>query len=172
MIINYYSKTCTFTPAMVEMAEKKFAKLEKFLKEGEPIKLVMENFKEDHTRLKVQIVLKNNKRIRTEVDEVSYYSCLDEALENLKIQAKEAKDKTTRKERCSKSEFDMPEIVEPTIKKRKHFDLEDSITEGMAMIEMEKLGHDKYVFRNINEEDKICVLYKRMDVDFSLIVID
>ena len=172
MIINYYSKTCTFTPAMVEMAEKKFTKLEKFLKEGEPIKLVMENFKEDHTRLKVQIVLKNNKRIRTEVDEVSYYSCLDEALENLKIQAKEAKDKTTRKERCSKPEFEMPEIVEPTIKKRKHFDLEDSITEGMAMIEMEKLGHDKYVFRNINEEDKICVLYKRMDGDFSLIVID
>lgn len=171
-MINYYSKTGSFTPAMVEMAEKKYAKLGKFLKEDEPVKLMMETFKNEKVRLKVQVVLKNNKRIRTEVDGTDYYSCLDDSLENLKIQAKEAKDKTTRKERCYKPELDTPEIVEPTIKKRKHFDLEESITEGMAMIEMEKLGHDKYVFRNINEEDKICVLYKRMDGDFSLIVID
>lgn len=172
MKINHYSKTGSFTPAMVEIAEKKFSKLEKFLKDDEPVKLIMESFKNDKVRLKVQIVLKNNKRIRTEVDGSDYYSCLDDAVDNLKIQAKEAKDKNTRKERCSKIEPTEETAILPTIKKRKHFDLEEGITEGMAMIEMEKLGHDKYVFRNIDEEDKICVLYKRMDGDFSLIIID
>lgn len=171
MKISTYSKNSSFTEAMISRAEEKLSKLKKFIKDDEPVKLNLETFKNSKLKLKSQIVLKNNKHIRTEVDGNDYYDCLDETIDNLLVQAKASKERNSRKERIQKVEEALPEVAEPAIKKIKRFNL-DAITEGMAMIELEKLGHEYYVFKNANEEDKVCVLYKRLDGDYSMIVID
>lgn len=170
MKINIYSKTGTVTDAMQDYAQDKMSKLGKFLKEDEPVKITYEVVKKK-VSLKVQVVLVSNRRIRCEVVGNDFYKALLKAVANLKGQAKATKEKNSRKERIEKPEHEVPEIEIPVVKKEKHFTLE-SITEAMAMIEMEKLGHETYLFRNINQEDKVCQLYKRIDGDYSMIVID
>lgn len=169
----YYSKTGNFTEAMKETAEKKFKKLEKFAKEDEPIKITYETFKKDQIKVKAQIVLKNNQRIRAEVNGYDFYDCLTDIVDNLKEQAKASKERMSYKERIVKEDqLEIPETeVIPSIKKVKRFDVE-RITEAMAVLEMEKLGHDNYIFRNINEDDKLCCIYRRIDGDYGMIVVE
>ena len=171
MKIITYSKTAKFTDSMITEAENKFKKLEKFAKDDEPLKLTIETFKKDKIRLKAQLVLKNNKHVRIEADGEDYYACLNDVVDNLKHQASCLKEKNSRKDRIKKVEIPVENVEDPAIKKIKHFELE-KITEGMAVMEMEKLGHEFYLFRNINEDDKVCALYKRLDGDYSMIVIE
>lgn len=172
MKIIYYSKSGYHTDAMKEATEKKFKKLEKFLKDDEPVKVTYETFKKDQIKVKAQIVLKNNRRVRAEVNGYDYYDLVTDIVDNLKEQAKASKEKTTYKERIEKEEIltEEPSMV-PVIKKIKRFDVE-KMTEGMAALAMEKLGHDNFIFRNINEDDKLCCLYRRLDGDYSMIVVE
>ena len=169
MELKCYSKTQNFTDAMVNAAEERFVKLTRFLKEDEPVKLTLETFKGEKVRLKAQAVLKNNKHVRAQIDGYDYYDCLVDLVDNLKEQAKA--NKSSYKNRIEKFDETMPAIEEPSIKKIKRFEVE-AITEGMAILEMERLGHESYIFKNINEEDKVCMIYRRMDGDYGLVIID
>ena len=169
MELKYYSKNTSFTEAMKESAEKKFEKLQKFLKEDEAIKITLESLPKEKLKVKAQIVLKNNKRCRYEVVSEDYYDAIVDIVDNLKQQAKA--NKISYKERLVKTELDDIEVAEPKVAKIKRFKIEP-MTEGMAMLEMSKLGHDSFLFKNINESDKVSMLYSRMDGDYGLIVID
>lgn len=46
----------------------------------------------------------------------------------------------------------------------------ESITPEQAVKELDALGHDWYVFKNRDEKDTVCVVYKRFDGDFGLVV--
>lgn len=169
----YYSKTQSFTDAMKEAAEKKLNKLSKFLKDDESVKITVESFKNDKIRVKAQCVLKDNKRIRAEETGHDYYVCLQGIVDSLKDQAVSCKEKHSYKERLSKDD-NIPEDImplEPVIKKVKFFDIE-KMTEGMAVNEMNKLGHDNYIFRNLNMDNRICQIYRRVDGDYSMIVVN
>lgn len=167
-MLKYYSKNIIFTDAMKEAAEKRFAKLEKFLKDDEAVKITLEDLPKDKFRIKAQIVLKNNKRCRCDIVSDDYYDAIVDAVDNLKQQAKSSK--ISYKERLTRTEPDI-EASEPKVAKIKRFKIEP-MTEGMAMLEMSKLGHETFLFKNINESDKVSMLYSRMDGDYGLIVID
>ena len=54
------------------------------------------------------------------------------------------------------------------ISKVKSFKLE-AITEQMALKSMQDLGHNFYVFKNNNRDNKVCAIYERMEGDYALI---
>lgn len=54
--------------------------------------------------------------------------------------------------------------------KRKYFEMKP-MYENEAILQMETLGHDFFMFRNV-VLDKMCLLYKRKDGNYGLIVED
>ena len=58
-------------------------------------------------------------------------------------------------------EDDEEDEREELIKKRKHIELKP-MDEEEAILQMELLDHDFYIFKNI-ETDSICAIYKRKD---------
>ena len=161
------------TKNMKEAVEERFSKLEKFLKEDEPVKISYEVFKDEKIRLKSQVVLLDNYHLKTECDGYDFYETLVSLRDATQNCISKRKVRANSKSRSIRQIYKQqePEVIEPTIKKTKHFELE-SISPGMAINEMEKLGHDSYLFKNLNEDDKVCMIYKRLDQDYSMIVIE
>lgn len=155
-------KSNKFTQAMKNYAIDKFEKLESYLKKDEPIKLSLETIKGMST-LKVQVVQKDNKHIRASVSGEDYYELVTQLRDKVKSQFR------SRNKKKQGAPVEEAVVEEPKIVKTKHFDLEP-ISPGMAITEMEKLGHEQYLFKNL--EDKICMVYKRIDGDYSLIIVD
>ena len=60
---------------------------------------------------------------------------------------------------------DEKEII--NLVKRKKFELTPMTAEDAA-VQMEQLGHDFYVFVDL-ETDKVCVVYKRIDGDYGVL---
>lgn len=52
------------------------------------------------------------------------------------------------------------EPLEESIQRRKYYDLK-ALTEEEAIINLESLNHDFYIFKNKDIENKTCVLYRR-----------
>lgn len=59
------------------------------------------------------------------------------------------------------------DILEDSIQKRKFYDLK-SLTEEEAIINLESLNHDFYIFKNKDIDNLTCVLYRR-DYGYGLI---
>ena len=57
---------------------------------------------------------------------------------------------------------------ENKIVRRKQVELKP-MDEEEAILQMELLGHDFYVFKNIDKDGKISVLYRRKNNDYGLI---
>lgn len=167
------------TDGMYSVVEERFSTLKKFLKEDEPVKITVESKKKNIIKVKAQIVLNDNCRLRAEERGDDFYVVINEVKENLKEQAIRHKEKHSRKEKTSKARHEkvaieplkIEEDVLPKIVKVKRFYLE-SITQTMAINEMEKLGHEQFVFKNIEADDKICMIYKRFDGDYAMIIVE
>jgi len=65
-------------------------------------------------------------------------------------------------------DVDVPEFVMPEIVRTKYFDLEDMTVEEAAET-LERVGHDFYVFREIDSK-KIQVVYKRKEYGYGVII--
>lgn len=171
------------TEGMKSVAHEKFSTLEKFLKEDEPVKIAIESTKKDFIKVKVQVVLKDNCRLRAESEGNDFYIVINDLKDSLKEQVIRHKEKHSRKEKTSKFRKEVnsamlsmanEELLQeylPKVVKTKHFVLEP-ITQVMAVNEMEKLGHEQFVFKNLDLDNKICMIYKRFDEDYSMIVIE
>lgn len=164
------------TETMKSVAEKRLASLEKYLKEDEPIKVTIKTYeKNDAVKIKVQVVTKDNYHARVEDMGYDYYDVLTKVCDVLKLQITKRKEKNTRRQKTRnfRKALDeiMPEIEmeEPIIiSKVKNFKLE-AITEQMALKSMQDLGHNFYVFKNNNRDNKVCAIYERMEGDYALI---
>lgn len=60
------------------------------------------------------------------------------------------------------------EEQEGKIVRRKTFALKP-MTEEDALLQMYLLGHSTFLFRNADDHDRVCMLYKRDDGDYGLI---
>jgi len=160
--------TRKFTDSMKEVLESHFNKLDKYLSDSEPVKVTLD--KEGNLFiLKCQAVGQNNKRVRSHLRGEDYYQLVSDSADVIKKQLKKKREKSYWKERITREEFGSSEFEDTGIIKRvKHFILNPMAPEE-AIDEMNILGHDFFSFRDVDNKEKISIVYRRFDGTFGLI---
>lgn len=173
MKINVKGKNFEVTPALREYVEKKVGKIQKYF-EGElreaTVTLVVE--RELH-RIEVTIPL-NGYILRGEEETTDMYTSIDNVVEKLERQVRKHKTRINRKiknisvlDLVPNGNNALEAQPEPKIVRTKHFALKP-IPEEEAVLQMELLGHNFYMFLNA-ETEEVNVVYKRNDGNYGLI---
>lgn len=154
-----------------EMAQKKLAKFEKFFDENAEMTV---SFSKRHGLEMVEITIRTAGLLfRAEEGSETFASAIDNAVEALERQIRKNKtrlEKQIRAEGLGIADADFADIEEePTFRIRtKTFSVKPMSVEE-AILQMNLLGHDFFVFSDAETGDT-CVVYKRKDGDYGLIV--
>ena len=173
MNINIRGEKLEITDAMKNYAEEKFERLSKYLDNQENITgNLLFRVNGPKQKLEVTIPLKNF-TLRVEEEGGDFYATVDVALDKLQRQIVKNKTRLESKKIKAKKDFifnaieDAEEENENKIVKRKHIELKP-MNEEEAILQMELLDHDFYVFKDI-DTNKVAVLYKRKNNGYGLI---
>ena len=119
---------------------------------------------------KVEITLSNiNFDLRAEVSHSDLYAAIDLAVDKLEGQMRKYKSKIMSKSRIEivyDDEVIDDEPIEEIVKRKKVY--LKPMHEEEAILQMELLNHDFFMFKNI-DEDCISVLYRRKDGKFGIL---
>ena len=170
-------ENCQWTESMRYLAQKQLAKSEKFLND-EAVKLHLEEDGES-ILLKVQARTRSNKIIRAEArgSASGFASLLSEAASSICQQAKKSKEKLVNKRNTSLTDALIKETSEaidaiiPGIVKHTTV-IASVMTEDEAIDELEASGYTWYIFRNIENNEKLCIINKRLEGNYKLINIE
>ena len=154
-----------------ETIEKKFEKLDKYFSNEIAGNVMVIREKAGY---KVESTINANGTIfRAEVKADDPYDCVDRCIEKLSSQMSRFKTKLQKKHKGQKA-IDFAEIPvyeeadeEVHVVKKKKFELVP-MTVDEAIVQMELLEHDFFVFLNM-ETDSVNVVYKREDEDYGLL---
>lgn len=114
--------------------------------------------------------------VRVEESDPDMYAAIDRAVDRLEYQLKRFKERNFQKARQLSAEpvlagnampVEAEEDEGPQIVRVKRFHVKPMSPED-AVLEMEALGHDFYMFRN-SESDEINVIYRRKNGNYGLI---
>ncbi len=161
-----------------QYAERKFARLERFL--DDRTDAIVELSNESHRSaadahiVDVTLVI-DGRTLRSRAAGASYQAALDVVVDKVERQAIDYKEKPRIRARPEEEKAILRQIADGTsdgtrerqVVKTKRFAIEPMFEED-AVTAMEDLGHDFYVFVNA-ENERISVLYRRKDGDYGLI---
>lgn len=175
MNYTFVGKQDVISDAVKNYTEKKLDRLSKLMPEDTNIIITYEVVKLDQ---KVEVTVHLPKRIlRSEVVDLDMYAAIDKVadiLENQLVKYKSRLKKNSTKNSKYKDEyrgipFDETNVFEEetNISKTKRFAIKPMDAEE-AVMEMDLLGHNFYVFRNAHT-DEVNVVYKRKDNKYGLI---
>jgi putative sigma-54 modulation protein len=175
MHANVRGKNLELTPALREYVEKKLARVGKHFDEelGAHVNLSVER-----NQHKVEVTVTIGALIlRGQEVSDDMYGSVDLVVDKLERQVQKFKTRVNRKQRrmiaagaeagpvlLTDAELDEEE---GKVVKAKRFAVKPMSTED-AIIQMDLLGHDFFVFRSA-ETDLVCVLYRRRDGDYGLL---
>lgn len=173
MLVSILGRNLKVTEAMEYNFENKLSRLDKYFMEEVEAKVTASHQK-NQMKVEVTIPFKTG-IIRAEAQDIDLYNGLDTVIEKLNKQLSKQKQRMERKhsdtiryesiEEYVPSEDEIQE--EEKIVKRKAFEYKP-MSEEDAILQMELLGHDFFVFDNF-ETEKVAVLYKRKDGHYGLI---
>ena len=160
------------TSAIQEYIENKLSRLDKYFKDENADASILIKVKGKEQAIEVTIPY-DKYTLRSEERRDDLYAAIDLVVDKLEGQIR--KNKTKLKKQIKKSEeffnFDYEitkeEIKENKIVKRKSFEMKP-MNEEDAILDLELLGHDFYVYRDAKTND-INVLYKRKDGNYGII---
>lgn len=171
MINTVVGRNIEVTDALRETIDKKLSKLDKYFhKEMEStVTLIVEK-----NRQIVEVMVPLSGRIiRAEESTDDMYASIDKVIDVLEKQIRKQKERL--KDKKFNGETIRFENIEPVseeeegkIKRVKKFSIKP-MSEEEAVLQMELIGHDFFVFRNW-ETEEINVVYKRKDGHYGLIV--
>ena len=170
MKITVSGKQMTVRPSLKELTEKKLAKFDRFFDEGTEAIVV---YSCRHDLQYIEITIRQNGTIfRSEEGADTFQNAIDEAIESLERQIRKNK---TRLEKMLRSgafenaadDEDVEEESEFNIRV-KSFPIKPMSVEE-AILQMELLDHQFYMFRDAETEEP-CVVYRRKDGNYGLIV--
>lgn len=176
MRYTFTGKNTTVTDALKQKITDKLARIEKLFPEETEAVVTLSVVKLDHT---IEVTVKLPKRIlRAEVTTQDMYAGIDEVvdvLENQMVKYKNRLRDKSRKDSAFAAELkafesedtDYDEEEDTKIAKTKRFAVKPMDAEE-AVLEMELIGHNFFVFRNARTEE-INVVYKRKDGAYGLI---
>ena len=170
MKIIVTGKNINVSDKIQEAIDKKFEKIGKYFADDTRANIVMHPEK-DKVKLEATIVVKGT-IFRAEDVEQDIFDCIDTVGDKLAKQVSKYKDKMQKRNKSNESvRFEMiPEVEEQEeakVVKTKKFELVPLGVDEAAM-QMELLGHNFYVFLNV-ETDSVNVVYKREDGDYGLL---
>ena len=171
MKINIRGEKMNITEAMKKYAEEKLQKLNKYIEDSNEITgTILFKVYGPKQKIEVTIPLKSC-TLRVEEEGHDFYSIIDTGIDKLERQIKKNKTRLSNRKNKTKSdfilEFEPEEENKDKIVKRKSIELKP-MDEEEAILQMELLNHDFYMFKNI-DTDKIAVVYKRKHGDYGII---
>lgn len=159
------------TNSIKDYIESKLSKLDKYFGEEDYTANILT--KKEGRNQKIEVTIPTlTFTLRNECVNSDLYAAIDTVVDKLERQIRKNKDKINKKhnkkviqdfEHILEDDF----IEEEKIVKRKKLELKP-IDEEEAIIEMEMLGHNFFVFRDV-ETDNICILYKRKNGNYGVI---
>jgi len=161
-------KNIDVPPALKEYAEKKLGKMDRYF--GEPIHAqATMNIEKDRHIVEVTIPL-DGMLVRGEEEAQDLFSAVDLVVEKIEKQLEKYKTRVNNK-RVNLPQRDVPVREEydegPSIVRTKRFAMKP-MTVDEAVLQMNLLGHDFFVFRNADTE-LIAVVYRRKDGNYGLL---
>jgi len=170
MKVNVSGKNLNVTQALKDYAEKKVGRLERFFDADVEAQVTLSVEKERHI---VEVTMPiNGILLRGETETNDMYSSIDLVVDKLEKQIEKYKTKISRSVKKTPFKYNAVdqkaiEAEEPKVVKVKRFALKPMDVEE-AIMQMELLGHDFFVFSNA-ETDQVNVVYKRRDGNYGLI---
>ncbi len=172
MKVRIIGRNIEVTEGLRAAAEKKLSKLDKFFVNDVNATVTLSVEKNIH---KIEVIIPfNGALLRAEVRSADMYSAIDAVIDKLEGQIRKQKTKLERRNYDNSLRFnnikqydDYDENDEPKIVKTKRFAIKP-MSQEEAVLQMELLGHDFYVFMNGNTEE-VNVVYKRKDGNYGLI---
>ena len=172
MKYNIRGDKLTVTKSIKEYVEEKLDRLNKYYENHKDLECkVVVRAKNNLQSIEVTVPL-NKFILRAEVTDKDLYAAIDLVVDKLEGQIR--KNKTKLKNRYEKVEisemvldFESEEEDNLDIVKRKDIDSKP-MDEEEAILQMQLLNHDFFVFKNIDEEC-VSVIYKRKDNKYGII---
>lgn len=175
--INVTGKNIDVTPALRSYAEKKVAKLEKYLNDDASASAEVMLRVERGIHIAEVTVNLSGVMLRGEGKTGDMYTSIDAAVDRIERQFNKYKTKINRKihgpklgEMAPTTTRSEQEPEGPRIVRTKRFALKPMDAEE-AVMQMELLGHDFFVFRDAHTSE-VNVVYKRRDGNYGLIESD
>lgn len=168
--IRIHGKNVDVTPALREYVEKKFGRLDKYFDETLQVQVGME-VERDHHIVEATVPI-SGYILRGEDASPDMYASVDLVWDKLERQIHKYKTRLHRKPRQVAAANRRPgaapaEDLPRDVIRVKRFPIKPmSLDEAVLQIDL--LGHDFYVFRN-SESDDLNVLYRRREGGFGLI---
>ncbi len=174
MKYNIRGDKLVVTDAINSYVEGKLGKLDKYFRNDEIRANVLLKVRGANRQI-IEVTIPTEKFIlRCEEENNDLYAAIDLCVDKLERQIRKNKTKLKRHVTREKNldinfEFELEENEDKdeAIVKRKKIDTKP-MDEEEAILEMELLGHDFFVFKNTNTES-VCVVYKRKSGDYGII---
>jgi len=177
MKFTFFERKVKMTDELRDYAQRKIEKLDRFFKDESDAHIT---FGEERGRFRVEITLNNN-GMYYRVSEVTsdMFASIDSAVAAIERQIRKNKTRLEKQLRAgavereigalpsyrAETEKEDPEFV---IRKTKRFSIKP-MTPEEAILQMNLLGHEFFVFKNQNEGDAFAVVYARAQGDYGLI---
>lgn len=174
MEITFKSRNFEITEALKSYADKKLSRLNKYFEPENIETQVMMSMQRGIHTLEVTMNVRGL-LLRCEEKTGDMYASIDGAVDKLERQIHKFKTRINRKIKESPGLAAMPaaaaasgEAPEPVIVRTKKFEFKP-MTPEEAVMQMDLLGHDFFVFTNTEDNQKVCVVYRRKDGNYGLI---
>lgn len=171
MAIIVRGKNIEITPSLKDYVEKRIGKITKYFNSLGEITVILTVSKGRHI-VEVTVPV-NGMLLRGEEATGDMYASIDLVIEKLEKQIEKYKTKLSRKLRTGSFKGELlpssaePEAEEPRVVKTKRFAIKPMSVEE-AIMQMNLINHDFFVFRNAETED-VNVVYRRKDCNYGLI---
>ena len=171
MRITVKGKNIAVTPALRQYVEKKLSKLERYFENIDEAIATLSVEKERHI-VEVTVPLNGGMLLRGEEETNDMYASVDLIMEKLERQIEKYKTKIARKMKDGKlldlaAGQEKAAEEEPRLVRTKRFAMKPMPVEE-AILQMNLLGHDFFVFSNA-ETEEVNVVYRRRDGNYGLI---
>jgi putative sigma-54 modulation protein len=172
-------KNLEVTDSLYRYAEEKFARLERHLNDATRLELelaVERNPSISDSQVAEATVWTKGPILRARESSADMRASIDLLVDKLERQVKRYREKRERRQLARHSPHHQPETdaipvvpeeAEPVIVKTKQFAVKP-MTPEEAVLQLELIGHDFFVFRNV-ESTEVNVVYRRRDANYGLI---
>lgn len=168
MHITIRGKNMEVTPALRDYVDKRLGKIEKYFEYPIAPQVTL-SIERDRHIVEVTVPV-NGMLLRGEEETGDMYSAVDLVLEKLEKQIEKYRTRLTRRvrnvDKGAQASYIEPDD-QPKIVRVKRFAVKPMTAEE-AVLQMNLLGHDFFVFRNSESED-VEVVYRRKDGNYGLI---